>query len=94
MDILFSKPVQYIGRNGLAKQFGLALSVIGQDKHITIQPFNKRGLCKNTLMEIPLEDVPSLIAALQAMDISDSVMKETQSKLEGIMNLDSAHWKK
>lgn len=64
IDLTYKRTVNAIGRNGLIKQAGI--SVIQHDgKNVSLTPVNSKGVIANGMMEIPIEDVPSVIAALQ-----------------------------
>jgi len=66
-DIKFSRTVQSIGRNGIIKQTGISLCTDGVNKTVIIEPINSKGQIAKCFMEIPLEDVPSVIEALEKM---------------------------
>lgn len=53
----------WIGRNGTFKATGLNVQRMPNDL-IQLRPIGKRGLAKNALIEIPVADIPTLIARL------------------------------
>ena len=70
MDITFKKTVNFLGRNGMFKQTGMAIDLVEREfkdkttSTIELEPFTSRGVIGRAMLEIPLEDVPSVIAAL------------------------------
>ena len=56
--------VNYIGRNGMGKQVGI--EVLSDTTLVTLCPVNTKGVA-NCMLEIPIDDLPELIAALQAV---------------------------
>lgn len=68
--INYTRPARYLGRNGGANSGALELMTLGNpDKpHLSLTPFNKKddrpGKC---FINIPIENLPELIEALQAM---------------------------
>jgi hypothetical protein len=71
MDITYKKQVNFIGRNGMFKQSGIAIDLVEREfkdkttSTIELQPFTSRGVIGRAMLEIPLEDVPAVIEALQ-----------------------------
>lgn len=64
IDIKYKRLVNFIGRNGMFKQSGI--SVVQHDrKNVSLIPFTSKNVIGNCFVEIPLEDVPSVIAALK-----------------------------
>lgn len=66
----FSKPTTFLGRNGVFKVIGITLAkVTGGYDHktpvIVIEPLTSRGLSGRCNIEIPVGDIPALIAELQ-----------------------------
>ena len=66
MDIKYTKQVHFIGRNGYFKQSGLVVQS-HDGENVTLIPLTSRGVTGNCMMDIPLEDVPSVIAALKTV---------------------------
>jgi len=64
MDIKYTKQVHFIGRNGYFKQSGLVVQA-HEGEMVVIMPLTSRGVTGNCMLDIPLEDVPSVIDALQ-----------------------------
>lgn len=67
MDIKYTKNTKqahFIGRNGYFKQSGLVVQA-HEGEMVVIMPLTSRGVTGNCMMDIPLEDVPSVIDALQ-----------------------------
>jgi len=73
MDITYKRTVNFIGRNGMFKQSGIAIDLTEREfkdkttSTVELQPFTSRGEIGRAMLEIPLEDVPSVIKALQAI---------------------------
>ena len=64
-DVLFSRLTKFTGRNGYMKCSGISLT--RQDNSILLAPRTSRGFIGRCDVEIPLEDLPALIAGLQAL---------------------------
>ena len=65
IDLKYKRTVNFLGRNGMFKQSGVAVTKTPGQTLVTLQPFTSRGDIGRAWLEIPLEDVPSVIAALQ-----------------------------
>lgn len=63
-EITLSRQTLYGGRNGIAKLTGLHLFMDSKD-NLNIFPLNTKGGSTKTFLEIPKEDIPAMIAALQ-----------------------------
>jgi hypothetical protein len=64
IDLKYKRTANFLGRNGMFKQTGISVATTGA-KSVTLQPFTSKGIIGRAWLEIPLEDVPSVIAALQ-----------------------------
>lgn len=67
----FSKPTTFLGRNGMFAATGLEINpYLTADNHsvVVLEPVTSRGVIGRCNIEIPVEDIPSLIAELQALD--------------------------
>lgn len=69
--ITYSSPQWYLGRNGTSQTIGLELMPIGTysgNDYVALTPLNKKdgspGRCQ---INVPFEDIPDLIKALQAL---------------------------
>ena len=64
LKMSFGRLCQYLGRNGYAKQHGL---LVWESNQITrFAPINSKGHDSAAEIQIPTEELPTLIAALQA----------------------------
>ncbi len=67
----FTKTTTFTGRNGCFKATGLELSVYlkpNNDSVIVLEPITSRDIIGRCQIEIPREDIPALIAELQALN--------------------------
>lgn len=62
-EIIFKKNCEYQGRNGMGKQAGL--NVWKNGEAINIEPINSRRMIANCFIQIPLDQIDELIAALK-----------------------------
>jgi hypothetical protein len=68
MNLLFSQQTNSLGRNGYMKCSGLDLCKGGlRDDLMLLSPLTSRGHVGRCELEIPLEDLPALIAGLQKL---------------------------
>jgi hypothetical protein len=66
-DIKFKKrTTHFLGRNGQMKCGGLTLTTTAANS-VMIEPFTSKGSVGRALLEVPNEDVPALIKALQSL---------------------------
>lgn len=63
-DVYFSRQTRFTGRNGYFKCSGISL--MQQDDIILLETRTSRGFIGRCNVEIPVEDLPALIAGLQA----------------------------
>ena len=56
MEIKFSRPVQFVGRNGCFKAIGLELNIHPHSKVVSISPITSKNDIGNCIIEIPVED--------------------------------------
>lgn len=64
-DVHFSRQTNFTGRNGYMKCSGINL--LRQENSVLLAPLTSRGCIGRCDVEIPLEDLPALIAGLQAL---------------------------
>ena len=68
MNVLFSRQTNFLGRNGYMKCSGLDLCKGGlRDALVRLSPLTSQGYIGRCELEIPLEDLPALIARLQKL---------------------------
>jgi hypothetical protein len=68
MNVLFSRLTNFLGRNGYMKCSGLDLCKGGlRDDLLLLSPLTSRGHIGCCELDIPLEDLPALIAGLQKL---------------------------
>lgn len=68
MNVLFSRQTNFLGRNGYMNCSGLDLCKGGlRDDLALLSPLTSRGQVGRCELEIPLEDLPALIAGLQKL---------------------------
>jgi len=68
--ILFapSNKLSYIGRNGLGKQVGIEILACGDSvpsQIVTMSPINGKNMVANCSIDLPVENIPDFIKALQ-----------------------------
>ena len=63
----FSKPTTFLGRNGLFTATGLTFLKTSHKgvPTVVMEPITSRGVLGRGHLEIPVEDIPALIAELQ-----------------------------
>jgi hypothetical protein len=67
IDIDYKQMVKFLGRNGMANQSGISVSLTEADGIVTLQPFTGKGNIGKGFLEIPPDAIPAVIAALQKM---------------------------
>jgi len=65
-EIRFERTVEAFGRNGFTKNIGLFLSAY-DDSLIALRYLNSRGNVGRAMIEVPMENVPELIEALEEL---------------------------
>ncbi len=73
------RTMTYIGRNGSGKQVGIEVLPIAHSDHVTLCPVNGKGIA-NCMLEIPTEDIPELISALQQAAASNQLANAGKPK--------------
>ena len=66
-DIKYATTVNFMGRNGMFKQTGIAVTLTPGTGHVTLQPFTSRDVIGNSFLEIPLASVDEVIEALRSV---------------------------
>lgn len=67
IDLKYKRNVNFLGRNGMFKQAGMAITRTPGQTFVTLQPFTSMGNIGTGFLEIPIEDVPAVIDALQKL---------------------------
>ena len=79
IDIDYKQMVKFLGRNGMANQSGISVSLTEADGIVTLQPFTGKGNIGKGFLEIPPDAIPAVIAALQKVaglvKVGDSDMR-------------------
>jgi hypothetical protein len=67
MEMIYSKQVNFMGRNGYFKCKGLMINHLHneQSEYITIIPITSKGFTGNCMVDIPKEDIKELIKYLE-----------------------------
>jgi len=72
MNISFKTTVQFLGRNGVFKCTGINLTKspltnpkLEDTPYVTIAPITSRDITGRSMIQIPFENIPELIKALQ-----------------------------
>lgn len=64
-EIKFTRQTNFTGRNGYMKCGGIEVMGFDHKSMVQVAPITSKGAVGRCDIEIPLEDVPALIAALQ-----------------------------
>jgi hypothetical protein len=75
--VKFTRQTNFTGRNGYHKCSGIELWVMNGQQAVNIAPLTSKGVVGRCDIEVPLEDVPALIAALQAIVPAPTSYDET-----------------
>jgi hypothetical protein len=72
-EIKYKRNCECIGRNGFAKQAGLEVMLLSRqardNANVNLSPIGVRGGVLNCSIEIPVEQLGEVIAALQAIHV-------------------------
>lgn len=77
MTITFTKPAEFIGRNGLFTAGGLDVILDTSSDIIALQPKTRQDKFANCIIEIPTADIPTFIAALQKVTPKQNEQKSS-----------------
>jgi len=67
----FTRPTTFLGRNGVFTATGMEVSVYlspSNQNLVILEPVTSKDIIGRCNIEIPREDIPALIAELQALD--------------------------
>ncbi len=64
-DITFARPQHFLGRNGYFNANGISISNDAHNNTVDLEPLTSRNEIGQAILEIPVEDVPSVIEALR-----------------------------
>ena len=67
-DVFFNTAVNFMGRNGYFKAQGMGLINLDFKQCLDIAPITSRGGYGNCSVQIPYENLPDLIEALQEIN--------------------------
>lgn len=82
-DLIFSNETNYVGRNGMGRQTGIAFARTN-DRCIQLAPINSKGATANCSINIPIVNAPAMIKRLQ--DILNIEKDFKIKRIRGIIN--------
>jgi len=73
MNVSYEKQVGFLGRNGMFAQTGMSINNYGNQTKVTLEPITSKGWIGRSSLEIPMENVSSVIRALEKSANLDTV---------------------